>query len=134
MNPFDLLLSWQALLHITLVIVLSQGFTALFDYKLGKNENADVEGFRAIRATGSDMRRAHPIAGQLFMTTIPLLLGILLAIALPIRPHSLETYVTLRYTPVLLSYAAWGAIIGGTAEYLFDRYHELRRASRTRMG
>ncbi len=134
MNPFDLLLSWQAILHIALVIALTQGFKALFDYKLGKNETVEFLGFRATRATGADMRRAHPIAGQVFMTAVPLLLGILLALVLPARPQVLETFVALRYVPKLVSYAAWGAIIGAAAEYLFDRFHEFRRASRTRMG
>jgi hypothetical protein len=136
-NPLEILFSWQAILVAIGAAGLTQLVKTIYDVRKGQVVSASlppppplVEGSVAAPAVPLVMIRAAAKVGKksrsvlidrIILPMCPIVFGMGLAMLIPARPDPIVEYVKLHEIgkSALLIYAAWGAVCGQFADYIF---------------
>lgn len=114
MGPLELLYGWQALLCASACIGLTKLIKAIIDLSLSKEK-----------------RRANPWLNALVLPMVPVVLGAIYAVAIPLRPEVLLAYTKsqeLEGFLLYLAYAGWGAACGQFATTLHGKLKDFLQA------
>lgn len=115
MNPLDILYSWPALLCVSACIGVTQAAKRALDVRLGE-----------------EARKASRPLSVFVLPTLPVAVGALYAVAVPLHPDALVAYLAehgLDGWEETLSLAAWGAACGQFSTFLYERVERLARAA-----
>ncbi len=106
LGPLALMFSWQALLCAIACVGITKLPTMIIDRLMGKAK-----------------RQANWWLTHLLYPMIPILIGILYATLVPLRPEVLTEYVTKSTEGLwqLVAYAAWGGACGQFSQVIYDK-------------
>lgn len=116
MNPIEILYSWQALLCASACVGVTQLVKRALDVRLGE-----------------EARKASRLLSVLALPTLPIVVGALYALAVPMAPEALTAYLDahgIEEADRALSLAAWGAACGQFSTWTYERAERwMRRES-----
>jgi hypothetical protein len=113
LGPIEILYNWQSVLLAVGVSAAVQGVKRALDIALG----------------GKDKRKAVRLVTQVLLPLLPLLLGSLGAILVPLHPEKLTEYVTSHANvKPWVAFGAWGAAVGQFSDYLYQRARSVMAA------
>ena len=141
-NPLEILFSWQAILVAIGAAGLTQLVKTIYDVRKGQAVSASLpppapvktdgtvpvevatyrEAPKTIRAAAKVGKKSRSILIDRFVLPMaPIVFGACLAMLIPARPDPIMDYVKLHEIgkSALLIYAAWGAVCGQFADYIF---------------
>ncbi len=104
----ELFISWQALALAAIVVTVTGGAKTV------------------VGIVWKDWRDSR-IGSKLVVPSIPLVLGFLAGVFIPLRPEAVVEYVTSSTSGAgsVVAYGAWGFVTGGVAgAWLFDRFKD----------
>lgn len=107
MNPLDLIYCWQALLVAVACVGVTQLIKTVIDATMGK-----------------ERRRNSVVLTRFVLPMAPIVIGVIVAVLVPVRPEVLIDYVQARVTNTwgeLSTYALWGGACGQFADYIFTK-------------
>lgn len=107
MNPLDILYSWQALICASACVGVTQLAKRTLDVRIGE-----------------EARKASRLLTVLVLPTMPIAVGALYAVAVPMHPDALGAYLEAQGIDGgarALSLASWGAACGQFAVYVYER-------------
>jgi hypothetical protein len=107
MNPLDLIYCWQALLVAVACVGITQLAKTLIDSTMGK-----------------ERRKDSVVLTRFVLPMMPIVVGVLVAVLIPVRPEVLIDYVSARVNNTwgeLSTYALWGGACGQFADYTFTK-------------
>ena len=123
MNPIEVLYSWQSVVLAVAVAGLVQAIKTTLDTALGaaptgrKPETTDR---RAARATGREIRKQSALLTRILLPLLPIIIGAVLAMLVPLRPDILTEYAKTHGENVGI-YGLWGAAMGQFADYIYQQ-------------
>ncbi len=123
MNPIEVLYSWQSVVLAVAVAGLVQAIKTTLDTALGaappgrKPETTDR---RAARATGREIRKQSALLTRIILPLLPIIIGAVLAMIVPLRPDILTEYAKTHGENVGI-YGLWGAAMGQFADYIYQQ-------------
>lgn len=122
MGPLEILLSWQALLVVVGATGLTQLVKTIYDVRKGQASPVDTPTLRSAAKVGKGSRSM--LVDRFVLPMCPIVFGACLAMLIPARPDPIMEYVKLHEIgkSALLIYAAWGAVCGQFADYLFSKF------------
>jgi len=106
LGPLEILYSWQSVLLAIMITTLTHGVKALIDVKFG----------------GTAARRRSKSMGKLVLPAIPLVLGAVLGILIPLRPDVLMAYIAQHNVNSWAIGACYGIAVGQFADYIYQRF------------
>ena len=106
LGPVEILYNWQSVLLAVAVSALVQGVKRSLDIAIG----------------GTTKRKSLRWVTEVLLPLLPLFIGSVGAIIVPLRPDQLTAYVT-EHTSVKpwVAFGAWGAAVGQFSDYLYQR-------------
>lgn len=106
LGPLQLFYCWQSVLLAVLITTCTHSVKAGIDVYVG----------------GTDIRKQKRWMRKLVLPSIPLAIGTLFGLVIPLKPDVLLTYVaTHNVSPHLLG-ASYGLFVGQFADYLYTRF------------
>lgn len=134
MNPIDVFYSWQSLLLAVGVSGIVQAVKTGIDTVYGTSparRSSDAPGAKA-HHVGKELRKSNALLTRGLLPLLPILIGALLAVFVPLRPDILTTYAEGKGGGMDWKiYALWGAAIGQFADYI---YQQIKRNLPGRFG
>lgn len=101
LGPTRLFICWQAIVLAVIVASLVEAIKRIIDNRMSKE------------------RREASKGARISLPGLPLALGALLAIVIPLRPEWLTTYVEKLPSGRTTSFAAWGAVVGQFSGFMY---------------
>lgn len=120
LGPIAVLVCWQSVVLAVAVASLTHVFKRAIDYRFGSPE----------------IRRKHIWVQRLLLPSIPLMLGVLVSVSVPLHPDALMTYmashefVGLRKWAIL---AIYGLVVGQFSDYVWSRYTGLKSVAKKKL-
>lgn len=135
MNPIDVFYSWQSLLLAVAVSGIVQAVKTGIDTVYGTSparRSTDAPGTKALQV-GKALRKSNALITRGLLPLLPILIGALLAVIVPLRPDILTNYAEDKSggSRDWTIYALWGAAIGQFADYI---YQQIKRNLPGRFG
>lgn len=115
LGPLEVFYSWQALLMSVIVYSATRSIKSSM-YLLAKE----------------DERRKLWVK-HVALPVLPLLIGSLVAISIPMRPDLIEKYAQVSGSPLAI-YAAFGACVGQFADYIHQRIESVLKLKAGSLG
>lgn len=115
MNPIDILYSWQAILCAVACVGITEAIKTAIDVRIG-----------------SAARKRSAILSRLVLPMLPIWVGALYAVAIPMHPEALGAYLEAQGVEGwarLVSLGAWGAACGQFSTWIYDRAERLIKAN-----
>lgn len=113
MGPVEILYNWQSILLAVAVSAAVQGIKRTLDMALG----------------GKDKRKAVRWVTEVVLPLMPLFIGAIGAILVPLHPEKLTEYVTAHANvKPWVAFGAWGAAVGQFSDYLYQRARSVMEA------
>lgn len=128
MGPLEVAYSIPAVILAAMVVGLTQLTKTLLDLWFGIRTPNLVPG--TALAAGKADRQDRVFLNRLILPAIPVLWGVLLAVAIPFRPEAVTEFVTAQVPQKWATYVIfgmWGATVGQFADYIYTRLKELIR-------
>lgn len=115
MNPLEMMYSWQALLCAAACVSLTKLVKTVLDLSMGKEK-----------------RKANRWVTKLVLPMTPVIVGLVYAIVVPLRPEILLSYAETHLSGVwlYLGYAGWGAACGQFSTMLHGKAMDLLETSK----
>lgn len=123
MDPLELLYSWQALLCAVACATITSNVKALKDLLYARRVLAGEVTRRS--------RTVQFVVDKLVMPIVPVTVGALYAIFVPVIPEVLQNHLKVHEvvgTGRILALASWGGVCGQFASYTYDRVKDIMRA------
>ena len=117
MGALEMFMSWQAVTLAVIVVTLSGGVKALVD---------------TAWPGGKEARRGNRWVTRLVLPAMPLVLGFVAGVFVPLRPVAVVEFVITHADPDWhwLGYGGWGFVAGGVAgDYLYSKFKSFLRHS-----
>ena len=133
MNPIDVFYSWQSLLLAVAVSGIVQAVKTGIDTVYGTSPaRQSAPGVKA-HHVGKELRKSNALITRGLLPLLPILIGALLAVLVPLRPDILTNYAEDKSggSRDWTIYALWGAAIGQFADYI---YQQIKRNLPGRFG
>lgn len=122
MEQLEIFLCWQAGLVAIVASLVTEFVKRTINVLTAQKDDGD--GKLSLRERlSNELRTESVFINTLFLPTVPLVAGALLAWALP-HPEMMIAYMKTHAMPVWkvdAAYAAWGLFCGAFSSYLFDR-------------
>jgi len=109
-GPLQILYSWQSLLLAIAITIGTQGVKRLVDSFMG----------------GTDTRKQRRYMSTVVLPAVPLALGTLAGMFVPLRPELLMEYVRTHDVSMYWVGGAYGLAVGQFADYLYQRFANKR--------
>jgi len=106
LGPLQILYSWQSVLLAVVITSITHGVKASIDVYMG----------------GTDLRKQKRWMRKLVLPAIPLSVGAVLGMLVPLKPDVLMEYVATHHVSPYLIGATYGIAIGQFADYLYTRF------------
>jgi len=122
MGALEMFLSWQALVLAVAVVTVSGGIKALVD---------------TAWPGGAAARRKNKWVTRLVLPAVPLILGFVAGMVIPIRPEAVAEYVAEHVDGgwAWMAYGGWGLAAGGVAgDYLYSKFKDFLKHDEKRKG
>jgi hypothetical protein len=112
-GPIEIIYNWQAILLAVAVSAVVQGIKHTLNIAFG----------------GKEKRKEVRWVTEVLLPLMPLFIGALGAILVPLHPDTLTTYIT-AHTNVKpwVAFGAWGAAVGQFSDYLYQRARSVMEA------
>jgi hypothetical protein len=122
-GPLEILFSWQALLVVSGAVGLTQLVKTVYDVRMGQASPIDTPTLRTAAKVGKALRKGNVWMDRFVLPMCPIVFGACLAMLIPARPDPVVDYVKAHEIgkSSMLIYAAWGAVCGQFADYLFAK-------------
>lgn len=134
MNPIDVFYSWQSLLLAVAVSGIVQAVKTGIDTVYGTSPARRSTDLPSVKAhhVGKEIRKSNALITRGLLPLLPILIGAVLAMLVPLRPDILTAYAEGKGGGRDWSiYALWGAAIGQFADYI---YQQIKRNLPGRFG
>lgn len=143
MGPLELMYSWQALLCAAAAFGVTQIVKRIIDVvyekKLVESERKKIRQkakeqgvYRAAPkdkepTDGQLKRRVNPVVNRIVLPVVPVVIGAVYAVGVPLRPEVLIEYVESHLSGAwpYMGYAGWGAACGQFSTMLFDKLKDM---------
>jgi len=132
-NPIDVFYSWQSLLLAVAVSGIVQSIKTGIDTVYGVSparRSTDAPGTKA-HHVGKELRKNNLLLTRGLLPLLPIIIGAVLAVLVPLRPDILTTYAEGKGGSDWSIYALWGAAFGQFADYI---YQQIKRNLPGRFG
>ena len=117
LGPLNVFICWQTILFSIGIALASHGIKTIMDLIIGHYSGADHEKSKI----GKDIRKNSKLITGILVPSIPLVVGSLLALFVPLTPDVLVTYVKgLKNGWLVLMF--YGATCGVVADYVYNHY------------
>lgn len=128
LGPLSLMYSWQALLCATACVGITQLVKTVIDIVYAKK----VKDKAGDKLNAKELRKDNVWLTRLVLPLIPILVGALYAMAVPLRPEVLVEYAQAHIEgrlPEVLAFAAWGAACGQFATMTHEKLKRFLKAA-----
>lgn len=115
MSPLDIIYSWQAILCAVACVGVTEAIKTTIDVRIG-----------------AAARKRSAILSRLVLPMLPIWVGALYAVAIPMHPEALGAYLEAQGVdgwPRIVSLAAWGGACGQFSTWIYDRAERLIKAN-----
>lgn len=115
LGPLSLMYSWQALLCATAAFSVTRLVKAVMDVTIGREK-----------------RKTSPWISQVALPLVPVLIGALYAVVVPLRPQVLIDYSSANLSGFwsYVGYAGWGAACGQFSTMLHQKLKDFLQSKR----
>lgn len=143
MGPLELMYSWQALLCAAAAFGVTQItkriIEVIYEKKLVESERQKIRKKAkeqgVYRSTPKDKqpsdgelkRKVNPVLNRIVLPIVPVIVGIVYAMVVPLRPETLIEYADTHLSGawLYLGYGGWGAACGQFSTMLFDKLKDI---------
>lgn len=117
LGPLSMMYSWQSLLCATAAVSMTTLLKRILDASMGDKK-----------------RKSNKWITQVLLPSIPVLIGALYAMLIPLRPEALMAYADLHLDSwywELLGYGGWGAACGQFSSFLHGKTKDFLEAGKS---
>jgi hypothetical protein len=122
-SPIDVFYSWQSLVLAVAVAgtvqAVKTGIDTVYGVSPARRRNDPATSARVV---GREIRKSNVVLTRGFLPLLPIFMGALLAVLVPLHPEILTVYAEGKAgNRDWTIYALWGAAIGQFADYLYQQ-------------
>jgi hypothetical protein len=122
LGPLNVFICWQTILFSIGISLISGGIKSTIDYFIGKSYlKEELDGNETEVSVGKEIRKSSRFLTRVLMPSVPLLIGAILALFVPLIPDLLVAYIkTVKNGWLVLMF--YGATCGVVADYVYNHY------------
>ena len=118
LGPLNVLICWQSILLAIVTALISHAIKTVIDISIGYKAGTTDE---SKAKTGRAIRKDNPYLTRLVIPAIPLIVGAILSIIIPMKPDFLVKYTTgVKHSWSII--ICYGAMCGVMADYFYQHF------------